>query len=820
MKFISFIASTMLIALISQQSTMGLPLNTTVEEETCSKGFELIDGHCKPIKSELHENVESASIPIEFITIVDETVFKKVTPPLDGGCPDGMEHGEHGICQEIKSKLHETNVESTSIPFDVPTIRYDNVVVKEDKPELSGACPEGMEHGEHGICQDIKSTSTPVYITIAPQETVVVKEERKLPIYGGCPDGMEHGEHGICQEIKSKLHEQNVESTSIPFDITTTVNEKFVVKEDKPELSGACPEGMEHGKYGICQDIKSTSTPVYITIAPQEKITLKEKHELPLDGACPEGMEHGEHGICHVVKSKVHEQNADLKEDKPELSGACPEGMEHGEHGICHVVKSHDTIEATTELTDDAVKLSDYTVRPKDDVVRPKGKIVKPKEDIVEPKEHIVNPKDKLFKPNKNLIKVTDDDLKNKDDVKPKEDIVEPKDDIVEPKEKIVNPKDKLFKPKPNSIKVTDDNLEKKDDVKPKEDIVEPEEDVVEPKEHIVNPKDKLFKPKPNSIKVTDDTLEKKDDVKPKEDIVEPKDDIVTPKGKIVKPKKNIVEPKEDIVEPKEDIVKPKKDIDEPKEDIVEPKEDVVEPKEHVVNPKDKLVKPNKNSIKVTDDDLEKKDDVKPKEDVDESKEDTVKPKHDVVTKPTKYEIPRGCPEGTRPDERGYCLEIKPSRLTKDIFNPKMLLAKDGSCPRNYVMIKELCYYVKPKKNLLLMSLFSSSGDIFSSNDFRTKKYTDDSIKYEYVLVLADNSCPEGTEHSDYGLCRRRVYPTMSNKFIKVDGHCDADYEFLDGKCVLKKKVEMPDLINARKMIKPVNLTLETETQEFNGVGR
>ncbi|CAF4327080.1 unnamed protein product [Adineta steineri] len=114
------------------------------------------------------------------------------------------------------------------------------------------------------------------------------------------------------------------------------------------------------------------------------------------------------------------------------------------------------------------------------------------------------------------------------------------------------------------------------------------------------------------------------------------------------------------------------------------------------------------------------------------------------------------------------------------------------------------------------MSLLSSTGDIYSSNDLRTKKYTDDSIKYEYVLVLADNSCPEGTEHSDYGLCRRRVYPTMSNKFIKVDGHCDADYELLDGKCVLKKKVEMPDLLNMTKMNEPITVTLETVSYHKN----
>ncbi|CAF3786020.1 unnamed protein product, partial [Adineta steineri] len=595
MKFISFIASTMLIALISQQSTMGLPLNTTVEEETCSKGFELIDGHCKPIKSELHENIESASIPVEIAPVMSEkVVLKTSTPELVGACPNGMEHDEHGMCQEIKSKLHETNVESTSMPVEITTI-LDETVYKKDTPRRDG----------------------------------------------GCPDGWEHGEHGICQEIKSKSHEENVESTSTPFDIPTIRYNNVVAKEDKPELSGACPEGMEHGEHGICQEIKS-----------KLHETNVESTSIPFD-----------------VPTIVHEKLV-LNEVTPQKFGACPEGMKHGEHGICQEIKSYDMIESTTELTDDAAKLSDHTVRQKDDIVTPKGKIVKPKKDIVEPKDDIVKPKEDIVKPKKDSVKVTDDSLEKKDDVKPKEDIVEPKEDVVEPKEHIVNPKDKLFKPTKNSIKVTDDTLEKKDDVKPKEDIVEPKDDIVTPKDDIVTPKDDI--------------------VTPKGKIVKPKEDIVEPRGKFVKPRKNIVEPKEDIVEPKEDIVKPKKDVDEPKEDIVEPKEDVVEPKEHVVNPKDKLVKPNKNSIKVTDDNLEKTDDVKPKEDVDESKEDTDKPKHDVVTKPTKYEIPRGCPEGTQPDERGYCLEIKPSRLTKDIFNPKMLLAKDGSCPRNYVMIKEL----------------------------------------------------------------------------------------------------------------------------------
>jgi hypothetical protein len=116
----------------------------------------------------------------------------------------------------------------------------------------------------------------------------------------------------------------------------------------------------------------------------------------------------------------------------------------------------------------------------------------------------------------------------------------------------------------------------------------------------------------------------------------------------------------------------------------------------------------------------------------------------------------KGCPPGTEADEQGSCQEIKPTNSTTKITNPKALLNDDGSCPDNYKMIEGRCLFIKSKTNSTLIPSQMQ-------NDLESKS------KLELVPVLSDNSCPEGTEYSEYGLCQKRLHPPTFNRQTKFD---------------------------------------------------
>jgi hypothetical protein len=147
-------------------------------------------------------------------------------------------------------------------------------------------------------------------------------------------------------------------------------------------------------------------------------------------------------------------------------------------------------------------------------------------------------------------------------------------------------------------------------------------------------------------------------------------------------------------------------------------------------------------------------------------------------------ENPKGCPNGTEPDEQGYCQSIKPSNSTTLITDPKILLNKDGSCPDNYKMVEGQCLYIKLETNATLYS-----GDLIVNiitDDIQPKSGIGESSKIELVPVLSDNSCPEGTVYSSYGLCQKRTRPSTANILMKSDGSCPDDFELVNGKCVHK----------------------------------
>lgn len=148
-------------------------------------------------------------------------------------------------------------------------------------------------------------------------------------------------------------------------------------------------------------------------------------------------------------------------------------------------------------------------------------------------------------------------------------------------------------------------------------------------------------------------------------------------------------------------------------------------------------------------------------------------------------ENPQGCPQGTEADEQGACQEIKPSNSRKKINNLKDLLNKDGSCPDNYKRIEGRCLYIKSQTN---------------STRLQARNGLEQNSKIELVPVLPDNSCPVGTEYSEYGLCQKRVLPSNSTPRTKSDNSCPDEFEFVNGKCTYKKsKVNISSTPAVRK---------------------
>jgi hypothetical protein len=153
----------------------------------------------------------------------------------------------------------------------------------------------------------------------------------------------------------------------------------------------------------------------------------------------------------------------------------------------------------------------------------------------------------------------------------------------------------------------------------------------------------------------------------------------------------------------------------------------------------------------------------------------------------------KGCPKGTEPDEQGACQEIKPTNSTKTITNLKVLLNKDGSCPDNYKIIEGRCLYIKSKINSTLYP-----GD---STRLQTRNGVEQSSKVELVPVLPDNSCPIGTEYSEYGLCQKHAHASNLNPRLKPDGSCPNDFELINGKCTYKNsKIHVPSESTTRKI--------------------
>jgi len=169
-----------------------------------------------------------------------------------------------------------------------------------------------------------------------------------------------------------------------------------------------------------------------------------------------------------------------------------------------------------------------------------------------------------------------------------------------------------------------------------------------------------------------------------------------------------------------------------------------------------------------------------------------------------------GCPEGTKHDEQGACQEITPTNTTKVTTDPKALLKTDGSCPKNYQMLEGKCLYIKPKTKSGSYAS-GSTADFVTPNRIRPKSGNEESVMYEKVSILSDNSCPVGTEYSEYGLCQRRINPLNSKLNMKPDGSCYDGFELIDGKCTFIHS-KIPNRFQFSTTISTLPIQSETTT--------
>jgi len=145
----------------------------------------------------------------------------------------------------------------------------------------------------------------------------------------------------------------------------------------------------------------------------------------------------------------------------------------------------------------------------------------------------------------------------------------------------------------------------------------------------------------------------------------------------------------------------------------------------------------------------------------------------------------QGCPKGTKADEQGACIAIQDSSTKKMVTDPKVLLNKDGSCPKQYKKIDGQCVYI----GLETKTVSNSHGSNINGNiagGLKPKLGVDQQQPDEVEPVLENNICPQGTVHSDFGLCKKITYPLSHNVLLKPDGSCANGYQLINGKCTSK----------------------------------
>jgi len=223
----------MLIVLISQHSTIGLPVDTdstTLANDKhhkekgapCKEGFELVDDICEPIAT---TTAKDAGTPSDSTVTVTRTQEIAVTDPTrnTGGCPEGQKHGKHGICEDVKTSETTTiNAETTS-----DGMNYMD-------------CPGGLKRGDDGFCPEINPIN----------RTASVNPKGLLKPDGSCPDNYVKINEK-CLYIKPKSNESLTGGDLNPTTSSTNdVNSSDIVHV---ESGNVCPQGTEYFTNGLCR---------------------------------------------------------------------------------------------------------------------------------------------------------------------------------------------------------------------------------------------------------------------------------------------------------------------------------------------------------------------------------------------------------------------------------------------------------------------------------------------------------------------------------------------------------------------------------------
>jgi len=271
--------------LISQHSTMGLPVDVTTVETQCSEGLKMIDGKCVPIESKLEKNEltpsEATLAPEPITTAPDRKV---------GSCPEGMEHGEHGICREIQPS------QPTTVIMETTTILKEVLSGQENLNK----CPESTQRNEQGSCQEIQP-SNKAEITTDPK--VLLKSD------GSCPDGYKMVE-GTCLFMKPKT-KPILYPSGPTVDYIAPESMKPRVGQDSSILvrkvpvlpDNSCPIGTEYIENGLCEE---------------RILPTKSNLKMSSDGHCPEDFELI-NDKCTYKSSKLRHESQDLTTVSPLL---------------------------------------------------------------------------------------------------------------------------------------------------------------------------------------------------------------------------------------------------------------------------------------------------------------------------------------------------------------------------------------------------------------------------------------------------------------------------------------------------------------------
>ena len=155
------------------------------------------------------------------------------------------------------------------------------------------------------------------------------------------------------------------------------------------------------------------------------------------------------------------------------------------------------------------------------------------------------------------------------------------------------------------------------------------------------------------------------------------------------------------------------------------------------------------------------------------------------------------CQDGQKANKDGVCEPVEPA-------------SEDDSqatewCPVNYVRVDSSCLYIKPKS---INATRTNETMMDSSKLLKPRLGNMETNVVENIPVQSDNSCPEGTEYSEHGVCQKRVSLVdmkLSSKY------CPENTQLVQGQCLpLTTKMPMK-VVSSSTMETPMETSEQPE---------